>query len=170
MILAREERFAIHGPIHGWIAELKNVPIAQNACNTRRTMNLNGLLLMLVLAATGCQNGPVMGRMKQNQLENERLLSEFRSQQREVEQLRADRQRLLQQQAETEKLAAKLQAQLNGRREFSGSPQRTADRSISEPTRLAQERRDRTPDSSDQNASRTSSDSLNWRPIRKPGL
>ncbi len=77
--------------------------------------------MAVLLLALGCQNGPMSGRMQQYQLENERLLSEFRAQKRENDQLRADRNRLLQQQAETEKLAAKLQSQLNSGRTANGS-------------------------------------------------
>ncbi len=42
--------------------------------------------------------------MQQFQMENDRLLSEFRAQKKENELLKADRNKLLQQQAETEKL------------------------------------------------------------------
>jgi hypothetical protein len=77
-----------------------------------RSFSTAMVLLSLVLACSGCQNSPIAGRMYQSQLENERLLSEFRAQKKENEQLKLDRQKLLAQQAETEKLAAKLQSQL----------------------------------------------------------
>jgi hypothetical protein len=134
--------------------------------------------------ATGCQNGPMSGRMQQYQLENERLLSEFRSTKKENEQLRADRSRLLQQQAETEKLAAKLQLQLSGgkslaaqnginRGDFSlGAPKNSADRSPLDSRGVAnrspqpglQPRSDAAYPSP---RSASNSDSLQWRPIRK---
>jgi hypothetical protein len=149
---------------------LKNVLKARKAGNFCRPANRLVWLLGCLVVATGCQNGPITGRMQQNRLENERLLSEFRSQQKEVEQLRADRSRLLQQQAETEKLAARLQAQLNGRREGSdtGSSGRLAERANPQPTRMAQGSRDRSYES-DRNLDRASSSSLQWRPIRKAG-
>jgi hypothetical protein len=146
------------------------------------TKLVSAALLWCGLAlGTGCQNGPVLGRMKQFQLENERLLSEFRSQRREVEQLRADRDRLLQQQAETEKLAAKLQSQLNGRQASLEPAAPMADRrpTYPDPPRLAQGARPSPggrptpfPAGGDRaRASGTSAatgESLQWRPIRKP--
>lgn len=126
-----------------------------------------------IACTTGCQNGPVLGRMKQSQIENERLLSEFRSQKKEVEQLRADRTRLLQQQAETEKLAAKLKAQLNSRGDSTPSSSMIADRrnSFPQPARVAQDTRERTSRSSADRGSNSSSGSVEplWRPIRRTG-
>ena len=84
-----------------------------NAFKTPRPSVIALYLLSALTVCSGCQNGPMLGRMQQYQLENERLLSEFRAQKKEVELLRADKTRLLQQQAETEKLAAKLQSQLS---------------------------------------------------------
>lgn len=119
------------------------------------------LFLLGLTSMAGCQNGPVIGRMKQYQLENERLLSEFQSQKREVEQLRADRKRLLEQQAETEKLAARLQSQL--RKSSDGSSSYASRSQSNDPTRVAQQDRSaRT--SKESNASRSFD---NWQPIRK---
>ena len=145
------------------------------------TKLVSAALLWCGLAlGTGCQNGPVLGRMKQFQLENERLLSEFRSQRREVEQLRADRDRLLQQQAETEKLAAKLQSQLNSRPATLEPAAVMADRGSTypDPTRLAQGARPSAggrpapfPAGGERGAATGASsagESLQWRPIRKP--
>lgn len=89
-----------------------------NAFKKSRSIAIAVCLSSALTIISGCQNGPMLGRMQQYQLENERLLSEFRSQKKEVEQLRADRTRLLQQQAETEKLAAKLQSQLSNGNAF----------------------------------------------------
>jgi hypothetical protein len=129
--------------------------------------------LALTVCSTGCQNGPILGRMKQSQIENERLLSEFRSQKKEVEQLRADRTRLLQQQAETEKLAAKLKAQLDSRGEANSPSSMIAGRrdSFSQPARVAQDTRDRTGrPSTDRNSNFSSGPAEPvWRPIRKNG-
>jgi hypothetical protein len=154
-----------------WIARKAIVPVA--AC-------------LAIAFASGCQNGPMIGRMHQSQLESERLLSEFRAQKKENEQLREDRNRLLQQQAETEKLAARLQAQLNSNRPLNASNQRAladrglpsnplADRSI--PDRSGLNSRSKTVSSGSsagsenrENAeprSASNSDSLQWRPIRK---
>ncbi len=146
---------------------------------------------LVIAFSTGCQNGPITGRMYQSKLESERLLSEFRAQKKENEQLREDRNRLLQQQAETEKLAARLQAQLNSNRPLNASNQRAvadrglpsnpllnnpvADRSI--PDRSGFNSRSKTvstgsPDTTvdRDNAeprSASNSDALQWRPIRK---
>jgi hypothetical protein len=124
--------------------------------------------------------------MHQSQLESERLLSEFRAQKKENEQLREDRNRLLQQQAETEKLAARLQSQLNSNRPLNASNQRsTSDRNLldsqlanrSIPDRSGLTSRSKTvstgspknlPDRDDaEPRSASNSDSLQWRPIRK---
>jgi len=120
--------------------------------------------------------------MQQSKLENERLLSEFRSQKKENEQLRADRTRLLQQQAETEKLAAKLQAQLNnGKALAAQNPSGRTDfglgasRSISELSSFDKSRpSDRLPPvppatrpDSINTRSASNAESLQWRPIRK---
>ena len=71
-----------------------------NAFKTTRALLSRSWLVFCLAFASGCQNGPMAGRMQQYQLENERLLSEFRSQKKENEQLRSDRTRLLQQQAD----------------------------------------------------------------------
>lgn len=146
---------------------------------------------LVIAFATGCQNGPITGRMYQSKLESERLLSEFRAQKKENEQLREDRNRLLQQQAETEKLAARLQAQLNSNRPLNASNQRAvADRGLPSNPLLNNPAADRSiPDRSGFNSrsktvstgspdttvdrdnaeprSASNSDSLQWRPIRK---
>lgn len=96
---------------------------SMNAFKTPSAMTNTVCLVLFLASVTGCQNGPKFGRMQQYQLENERLLSEFRSQKKENEKLRADRSRLLQQQAETEKLAAKLQSQLKGGRTLTAQSQ-----------------------------------------------
>ncbi len=155
-----------------------------NALKTPNKRWISSVWVLCFAIATGCQNGPMSGRMQQFQLENERLLSEFRSTKKENEQLRADRSRLLQQQAETEKLAAKLQSQLSGgtslaaqnptvRNDFSpGAPKFLGDRSALE-SRGATNRFSQAgslPRLNPGNASPRSasnSDSLQWRPIRK---
>jgi hypothetical protein len=110
--------------------------------------------------------------MKQSQIENERLLSEFRSQKKEVEQLRAERSQLLQQQAETEKLAARLKAQLNSRGESSSPSSMVAGRrdSFSQPARVAQDTRERNSRPSTDRSSNASNGAVDglWRPIRRP--
>lgn len=151
-------------------------PVALRGCSS---------WVLCLAIATGCQNGPMSGRMQQNQIENERLLSEFRTTKKENEQLRADRSRLLQQQAETEKLAAKLQSQLSsggksltaqnltGRSDFSlGSSKSSSDRNAFDNRRTS----DRYPQAgnlpksdsiSPSPRSASNADSLQWRPIRK---
>lgn len=123
------------------------------------------MFLLALPFSVGCQNGPVIGRMKQYQLENERLLSEFQSQKREVEQLRADRKRLLEQQAETEKLAARLQSQLRKGPDSGGAY--AARNQFNDPTRVAQQNQQGSAPSKGASQS-TRSESLNWQPIRKP--
>jgi hypothetical protein len=122
--------------------------------------------------------------MQQYQMENERLLSEFRSTKKENEQLRADRSRLLQQQAETEKLAAKLQSQLSGGKSLAAQNgigrsdfglgaskpfiERNALDSRGSNNRFPQaghQPKSDSPGSSPRSAS--NADSLQWRPIRK---
>lgn len=146
---------------------------------------------LAIAFSTGCQNGPITGRMHQSKLESERLLSEFRAQKKENEQLREDRNRLLQQQAETEKLAARLQAQLNSNRPLNAGNQRAiTDRGLPSSLPLNNSLADRSiPDRSVFNSrsktvstgspatttdrdnteprSASNSDSLQWRPIRK---
>jgi hypothetical protein len=181
LILVFWGRFGIPSPEAGCFVELGMNRLEMNAgllpsTVVRTVVWLGGLAILL-----GCQNGPLMGRMKQSQLENERLLSEFRSQKREVEQLRADRDRLLQQQAETEKLAAKLQSQLNRRGGDPSESSLVASRpnSFQAPTRIAQDPRSPAAEyprdfssSGSNNSNRSTSrpsDSLQWRPIRKSG-
>ncbi len=158
--------------------------VSMNAFKTLVTLRGYGGWMLCLAIATGCQNGPMSGRMQQYQIENERLLSEFRSTKKENEQLRADRSRLLQQQAETEKLAAKLQSQLSGgkslaaqnltgRSDFSlGSSKSSSDRTALDNSRTT----DRFPQAgnlpkSDLNSlsprSASNADALQWRPIRK---
>ncbi len=143
----------------------------QNASKQCSYSRFGLCVLTLLACSTGCQNGPVLGRMKQSQIENERLLSEFRSQKKEVEQLRAERSQLLQQQAETEKLAARLKAQLNSRGESNSSSSMVAGRgdSFSQPARIAQDTRERNSRPSTDRSSNSSNGSVDglWRPIRK---
>ncbi len=158
---------------------------SMNAFKTPIALRLCSYWVICLAIASGCQNGPMSGRMQQYQLENERLLSEFRTTKKENEQLRADRSRLLQQQAETEKLAAKLQSQLSGggksltaqnltgRNDFSlGSSKTPSDRNAFDSRRTT----DRFPqtgslpqsDLSGQSPrSASNAESLQWRPIRK---
>ena len=123
--------------------------------------------------------------MYQSQLESERLLTEFRAQKKENEQLREDRNKLLQQQAETEKLAARLHSQLNSNRSPSArGSQGIAERSLphtlnnnlrsrtvgaTNPSRLDGTTRDSKGLDREQDATRSAlnPDSLQWRPIRK---
>ena len=158
--------------------------VSMNAFKTPVMLRSCSGWVLCFAMATGCQNGPMSGRMQQYQMENERLLSEFRSTKKENEQLRADRSRLLQQQAETEKLAAKLQSQLSGgkslaaqnlagRSDFSlGSSKTSSDRTAFDNRRTT----DRFPQAgnlpkSDSNSpsprSASNADALQWRPIRK---
>lgn len=159
-----------------------NVPM--NAYKKPFKLLLASCVVFLLAISVGCQNGPMSGRMQQYQLENERLLTEFRSQKKENEQLRADRTRLLQQQAETEKLAAKLQSQLSGNNTLTAqspagrSPLGTAGaRTVGERSpfenlqpsdRLSQTPSNARLDSSTRNSrSALNEDELQWRPIRK---
>ncbi len=153
-----------------------------NAFKTTRSIPIAIFLFFALTFFTGCQNGPTLGRMQQSKLENERLLSEFRSQKKENEQLRADRTRLLQQQAETEKLAAKLQAQLSngkaiaaqnpiGRTDFGlGMPRSSSELSSFDKgrpgDRISPASPAARPDSLN-TRSASNAESLQWRPIRK---
>lgn len=141
-------------------------------------LRLSFCFTVLFVSCLGCQNGPLAGRMQQSQMENERLLSEFRAQKKENEQLKADRAKLLQQQAETEKLAARLQSQLNSSRSSvagnnSSSFDRTSSRRSNSPMRTSSDRNELSggsqngSGSDDSLRSASNSESLQWRPIRK---
>lgn|GEM_PF-6310081 len=158
--------------------------VSMNAYKKPLTTLLACCVVFLLAMSIGCQNGPMSGRMQQYQLENERLLTEFRSQKKENEQLRADRTRLLVQQAETEKLAAKLQSQLSGNKTLtaqlpagrsnlgSAGARTVGERSpfdnLQPSDRLSQTPSNARLDSSTRNSrSAQNEDALQWRPIRK---
>ena len=69
------------------------------------------LLLALLLAGTGCQNWPQSQRMMQQQIESERLLSEYRAQKKRADELESKNRQLSDRLSESEKMLARLQSE-----------------------------------------------------------
>jgi len=77
-----------------------------------------GWILLIVscsLASTGCQRFPGSQAMRQYQLENDRLLAEFRAQKKRADESEVRNSQLEQRLAESEKLSARILGGSNGR-------------------------------------------------------
>jgi|GEM_PF-623267 len=77
-----------------------------------------GLILLVVscsFASTGCQRFPGSQAMRQYQLENDRLLAEFRAQKKRADESEVRNSQLEQRLAESEKLSARILGGSNGR-------------------------------------------------------
>ncbi len=82
------------------------MPVGKTTVRTSQAF----MLASLLLASVGCQNWPQSQRMMQQQIESERLLSEYRAQKKRADELESKNRQLSDRLSESEKMLARLQS------------------------------------------------------------